>query len=207
VPKVCERVRGEQGRTIIEVLTVVGILGVVTVMAAPLMANAIAFFRVSGDARSISNAIAVIKIRAASDYTQARLYVDVAGKTHHLEIWNKTTNAWTREGGDTALNNSVTFGYAGITNAPPNTQGTIDQAPACKVGSAAGAGTGDAIGNTACVVFNSRGVPVDSLGAPTSLDAVYVTDGSAVYGITVAPTGMVRSWRAKPVATTTWSQQ
>jgi len=184
-----------------EVLVTVGILAVITVMSVPLVANALAFFRVSGDARSVSNAIAVVKIRAASDYTQARLYVDVSGNTHHLETWNKTASAWTREGGDTALASTVSFGYGGITNAPPNTQGTINQAPPCK------SNGGEDIGNTACVVFNSRGVPVDSLGAPTSLDAVYVTDGTAVYAVTVAATGMVRSWHAKAVSTATWAQQ
>ena len=43
-----------------------------------------------------------------------------------------------------------------------------------------------AIANTACIMFNSRGVPIDSTFAPTGDDALYVTDGMAVYGVTVA---------------------
>jgi hypothetical protein len=53
-------------------------------------------------------------------------------------------------------------------------------------------------------MFNSRGVPVDNTFAPTASDAVYVTDGSAVYGITVSATGMIRSWRTPPAASPTW---
>ena len=40
--------------------------------------------------------------------------------------------------------------------------------------------------------------------APTGIDALYVTDGTAVYGVTVAATGMLRLWRTLPVATPTW---
>jgi prepilin-type N-terminal cleavage/methylation domain-containing protein len=63
----------EHGRSLIEIATVLAIFGVVAAMSVPLVANALAYFRVSGDARSISNAIAVVKIRAASSFTQTRL--------------------------------------------------------------------------------------------------------------------------------------
>jgi len=41
----------------------------------------------------------------------------------------------------------------------------------------------------------------------TGLDALYLTDGTAVYGVTISATGMARNWRANPQATTTWAQQ
>ena len=56
-------------------------------------------------------------------------------------------------------------------------------------------------------MFNSRGVPIDASGAPIGTNAFYVTDGSAVYAVTVAATGMLRSWRTLPVATPSWSLQ
>ena len=56
-------------------------------------------------------------------------------------------------------------------------------------------------------MFNSRGVPIDSSGAPLGTNAFYLTDGSAVYAVTVAATGMLRSWRTLPVATPSWSLQ
>ena len=45
-----------------------------------------------------------------------------------------------------------------------------------------------AIANTSCIVFNSRGVPVDDNDLSTAADAIYVTDGTAVYVATVAAT-------------------
>ena len=63
------------------------------------------------------------------------------------------------------------------------------------------------ITNTACIIFNSRGIPVDNTGSPTGLDAVYVTDGTSVYGITVAATGFIRTWQTNYSSTPSWTLQ
>ena len=192
------RLRRDSGFTILETVIVVGLIGVVSVVAVPMFGNAIANFRVTGDARSVSNTIAVAKMRAASNFSRVRLYVDLNAESHHLESWNKETSSWTTEGGLTYLSTGVDFGYDVVTVPPPSTQGTIGQAPQCTTDD------GALIANTACVMFNSRGVPIDATGAPTTLNAIYVTDGTGVYGVTVAATGMLRSWHAPPVATPTW---
>ena len=193
--------RRQSGFTIIETLVVVGLIGVIAAIAVPLFGNAIANFRLSGDARSVSNAAAVAKMRAASNFSRVRLYVELDTKQHHLQTWDKTALHWTTEGGNTALSTGVSFSYGVVTTAPPNTQTTIGQAPACTDDA------GVAIGNTACIMFNSRGVPIDSLYAPTGSDALYLTDGAAVYALTIAATGMLRTWRALPVASPVWVPQ
>lgn len=192
--------RSESGFTLVETLVVVALIGVVSAIAVPMFGNAIANFRVTGDARSASNAIAVAKMRAASNFSRVRLYVDLSGRTHHLETLDKTTTPahWTIEGGSTYLSSGVSFSYGVVSTPPPFTQTTISQAPLCTTDA------GVTIAGTACVMFNSRGVPVDSTGAPTSSDAIYVTDGTAIYAITVAATGMVRSWRTQPTSTPSW---
>lgn len=189
-----------RGYSLIEIMVVVAITGVVGAIAVPMMANTLGFFRLSGDARGVSNSLSVAKMRAASDFSRVRLYVDLSAKAHHVESLDKTTTPphWTAEGGSTALSQGVSFSYGVVATAPPNTQATIGQAPQCTDDS------GAALANTACVMFNSRGVPVDSSFAPTGVDALYVTNGSAVYGVTVAATGMVRMWRTLPVATPSW---
>jgi prepilin-type N-terminal cleavage/methylation domain-containing protein len=189
------------GFSLMEIIVVVGMIGVLSAMAAPLFNGAIQSFRLSGDARSVSNATAVAKMRAASEFSRVRLYVDRSAKTYRIQTFNKTSAicCWINQGGTSSLSSGVAFTYGIVSQPPPNTQGTIGQAPLCK------SDLNVDIPNTACIMFNSRGVPIDSSLAPTTLDALYVSDGAAVFGITVAATGMVRTWRALPVAIPVWT--
>jgi Tfp pilus assembly protein FimT len=182
-------------------MLVLGVTGVVAAISVPMMANNLAYYRLSGDARSLSNATALGKMRAASVFGHERLYVDLAAKSHRLQTWDKTTSTWVADGGATYLSQNVTYSFGVVGSAPPNTQGAIAQSPACKNDLA----TAD-IANTACIIFNSRGLPIDSAGQPF-VYALYVTDGSAVYSVTVSATGTVRSWRTRPLATPVWALQ
>ena len=190
------------GFSALELLVVVALTGVIAAIAIPMTGNALGYYRLSGDARSVSNAIAVTKMRAAATFSRARLYVDLNGKSFHVETWQKTgTPAWVAEGGSNYLNSQNSFGFGSVGSAPPNTQDPIGQAPACLDSSS------NPIGNTACIVFNSRGIPVDSSGAPTTANAMYLNDGATVYGSTVSATGMIRLWQTLLRSTPTWVLQ
>jgi len=200
----CSLRTDSRGYSLVEMLVVVGITTVVAAMAVPMMSGAVANFRVSGDARAVASAVGLAKLRAASDFSQARLFVDLNGRTFHVETLQKAPVAWVTEGGTTSLSNGVTFSFGAATSAPP--QATLAQASACVT--AAGA----AIANTACVLFNSRGIPVDpagvppNVGAPTGNDAVYLTDGAAIFGVTLSATGQSKLYRTN-VSSTLWSLQ
>lgn len=185
------RIGRASGFSLLETVFVVALTGVIMAIAIPMSGNALGFFRLSGDARSAANGMALAKMRASSVFSRVRLFVDLSSQSYHLETWNKTTSAWTAEGSNNQLSSRVSFGFGSVPTPPPNTQTTIGQAPVCQDNS------GNDIGNTACVVFNTRGVPIDGTGAPT-VDALYLTDGTAVYGVTVSASGMVRMWRTPP---------
>ena len=89
-----ERVREirdrRHGFSLLEVLMVVGITTVVAAIAVPMMKNTIGDFKMSGDARGLTNAVSLAKLRAASDFTQTRLYVDRDDRSFHVEVWSKT---------------------------------------------------------------------------------------------------------------------
>lgn len=194
--------RHDEGFTAIEMLTVAAIVALLGAFAAPMMGNMLGNYRLSGDARGIANATAVAKLRAASDFTQTRIHVNPGAKSYYIEVWQKATNTWVVEGSTTTLAAQDAFGFGAVGAAPPNTQGTIGQATACLDNA------GAAIGGTACILFNSRGLPVDAAGAPVGTGALYVTDNStAVFGISVAATGMVRTWRTPDSANPSWSLQ
>jgi prepilin-type N-terminal cleavage/methylation domain-containing protein len=197
-----ETSRRESGFTLLETLLVVALIGVISAIAVPQFSNSIGYFRISGDARSISNALAVTKIRAASNFSRTRLRVDLNGRTHRIEKGDTSVPThWTIEGGTTSLSTNSNFGFGAVATPPPNTQAAINQSGACLDD------TGAAVGNTACVLFNSRGVPIDNGGAPIGNNALYVTNGTAVYGVTVSATGMIRVWQTGPSAVPTWVLQ
>jgi prepilin-type N-terminal cleavage/methylation domain-containing protein len=200
------------GFSLIEVMMVVGIIGVLAVISVPMTGNALRYIRISGDARDLSNSISVAKMRAASKFTKSRLFVDLAGKTFYIQTYEKTATAacttppcWVNETSATSLSSTVSFDYAPVAAAPPDTQTTIDQAPECRTLDA----TPVDIADSACIIFNSRGLPILSVesGAPTGDNAIYMTDGSAVYGITVAATGFIRLWRTNAATAPTWTLQ
>ena len=75
----------------------------------------------------------VAKMRAASNFSRVRLFVDSSTRTHHIETLDKTVTPahWTTEGGSTALSTGVSFSFGVVATPPPNTQAMIGQAPPC----------------------------------------------------------------------------
>lgn len=181
-------VRSQRGFTIIELLAVLGIVAVLAAVTVPATASAVADARLRGDARSVHNALGLTKMRAAARYTRERLYVDLTTNRFHLEFWDKTNSRWAAEAGITNLSSGVAFGFGALSTPPPNTQTTIGQAAQCRDNA------NNPISGTACIVFNSRGIPVDSSGSPTGGNAIYITDGVATYGVTMSATPLVRLW-------------
>jgi Tfp pilus assembly protein FimT len=193
------RTTADRGLSLLELVFSLGVAATVAAVAVPMTSGSLDFFRLSGDGRAIANNVAVAKMRAAAHFTHARLFVDVAGGAYRVESWDKVTGSWLAATGWAALSKSVVFGIGTFDAPPPGTQAAIAQAPACKDDK------GSDIAGTSCVLFNSRGVPIDSTGAPTAADAVYVQSGSTVYGTTVSPTGLIRLWRADSAGDGVWT--
>jgi prepilin-type N-terminal cleavage/methylation domain-containing protein len=203
--------KDSRGFSLIEMMMVVGVMTVLAVIAIPMSGNSIRYFKLSGDARELANAAAVAKMRAAAQFTKSRLYIDITGETFYLQTFIRTAPAptgctvgqWCTEGGSIQLSSSVNYGYGPIPTPPPDTQSAIDQAPPCKDNSSPPVD----VAGTACIVFNSRGIPVDSTDSPTGNDAIYVNDGTSVYAITAAATGFIRTWQSRYSSIPSWTLQ
>lgn len=197
-------VRSQAGFTLIDMLVVIAIIGLVSAIALPSTTSMMSGYKIKGNAQAINNLVGLAKMRAAARFSRARVYADMGARTFRLQVWNKTTNRWDDDSGTTPLADGVSFGFTGITQAPPNTQAAIGQSPAC---------TNDAganIPNTVCITFNSRGMPVTNVlppaGAVTGNSGIYIMDSSSVYGTTVSMTPLIKSWWS-PARNNAWLRQ
>jgi hypothetical protein len=147
-------------------------------------------------------------MRAAEDFTHARVHANLNANTYSLEVWDKLANSgagcWKTDGDNLnqctastspvqTLSVGVSFGFGSAGAGAPNPQSPIGQAPTCTSGVAGGT-AGSTLSNTACIEFNSRGLPVAASGSPTANDALYITDSSSVYGVTVIVSGLIQIW-------------
>jgi prepilin-type N-terminal cleavage/methylation domain-containing protein len=192
----------QAGFTIVELLVVLAIAGVIAAIALPSATRTLADVRLHNDAGGIQNLTSLAKMRAAAKYTRVRLYCDLGAETYVLQDWNKAAGTWVAEEGAQTLSPNVDFSFDTLAAPPDDTQAAIGQASACK----ADDGVAD-LANTACIVFNSRGIPVDANGNPDGNGAIYVTDHSTgVYGITISATPLVRLWWS-PTTTVAWAHK
>jgi Tfp pilus assembly protein FimT len=184
------QVQDQRGFSMAETVAAVALSVTAAAAVVPATLNTVHSFRVNGNAHGLVNHLAVAKMRAAANFTRTRLYVDLATNSYHVEAWQKTTNTWVTEGGTERLSANVTFGFGTLGAPPPNTQGTIGQASQCLDNQ------NNPISSTACVVFNSRGMPVDPANnwAPTAADAIYMTGRGGVFGVTISATSRVQLW-------------
>jgi prepilin-type N-terminal cleavage/methylation domain-containing protein len=197
------RALATDGFTLLEMMAVLAIGVIVAGVALPYMNRTLGYLRLSGIARNVSNATAATKVRSAAKFTRARLFVDLNGNSFHIETLDTSVLPpalphWTADGGTTYLPTSVTFGWGPVATPPKDTQTAIGQAAAC---------TDDAgvvIANTACIIFNSRGIPIKPNLNPEDQDALYVTDGTTVYGVTVLATGFIGTWHTPSASVPAW---
>ena len=190
--KLKRRHNKQSGWTLLEIMATLLIVGVVSAITVPQFLTFRKDSRTFSDARDLADMVLLAKMRAASNYTHARLYADTSGQSYHVETLNKSTGVWNPEGVVIPLSKGNSFGFGSLASAPSGTQTSIGLAPAC----ANADGSAGTTANTSCVVFNSRGIPVDSTGAPTANGALYMTDGITVYAGTIAATGLFQLWRS-----------
>ena len=189
--------RKQQGFSLIELMLVVAIALIILGIAIPSFLQAIRNYRIAGDTQNLNGEILVAKMRAAANFTRYRVVFNLTTGAFLTEHWDKETSTWIPEavGAPQNLSQGVEFGVGDQTDPPADTQTALDQAPVCVEGDVDEPGGGAEIADTAAIFFNSRGFPVNDAGTATTDDAIYVTNGGAVHGVTVSITGLTRIWR------------
>ena len=199
----CRVPAGQRGYSLIDLVMVVALIAVVAGIAVPVTGGAVAGHRFRGDSQALTQMVSVAKMRASAGFTRARVRANTLTNTYALEIWDKDTSAWVTEGGMLTMSRGVAFGFAALGTPPPNTQQAIGQSPECRAGLTAATA---AIAGTACIAFNSRGLPVDAAGAIFGGHGLYLTDGTTVSATTITATPRIRRWFSRASAAD-WREQ
>ena len=171
--------KGLRGFSLIELLIVVTLFSIICAVAIPQVNGMLRGYRTINDARGIASQLALAKMRAENGFTQSRYNCNTTLRSCQLEICTSkgagTCNTFSAEGGPLLLSESVVFGVGSITTP---------------------AGSQTAIQNTNQILFNSRGIPVTTSGAPTGGYGIYLTNQAGDnYAVTVYATGRVAVWR------------
>jgi prepilin-type N-terminal cleavage/methylation domain-containing protein len=175
----------EHGYSLIEILVVVGMVAVLAAVTVPVASTSLTSYRFEGDGQAMSHMVGLAKMRAAARSTRARMYVDIEERSFALQTFDRAALTWVTDGGVQYLSTGVTFSNGDLDSPPPN-QDTVNFSAECKDDG------GSDIDGTACISFNSRGLPVDGNGLLEEEHAIYLTNGIGVYAVTVMPTGQVR---------------
>lgn len=182
--RLMQRIARARGFSVIEMMVVASILVVLLGMVMPEMVDIASRYRLSGAARGIAGQIALARMRAGAEFTQAHLMANTSAGTYWVEVCstkNTSTGGCTTftqepEDGTHNLPPGIVFGYGTLTTP---------------------AGTQSSIGQTTEIRFNSRGIPIDPTAlTPTANYALYVTSspGGQFYAVTVYASGKVSLW-------------
>jgi len=206
----------QSGFSLLELLIVVAMALIVAGIAIPNFQRAMRNYRLMGDARAISGEVQLAKMRAAANFTRARVKFSASG--YETQVFCQALNSprvcinavevgrWKtlETSGIKPLSSDIRFGAATQTLPPPGTQATLGQPMPCRRGRALISPLELPAGR--CIIFNSRGYPVDEDGNAYGDYGIYITDGTAVQGTTVSRAGVVASWRhdAQDTAAASW---
>lgn len=164
------------GFSMLEVMVVAAMAITLMGIAVPILQSVMQNYRVIGDARSIAAQLSLARMRAASEFTQARLNFNTSANTYQLQVWSKSANAFQIEGAVQTLSAGDAFSFGAI-SAPAGGQTSIAQ--------------------TQYITFNSRGLSVDSSGNPVGTAAIYIINNQGLcFAITASLAGqpVVYQW-------------
>lgn len=185
-----KRLGSSGGYSLVEIMAAMAVLAVLSAFALPMVESTTSGIKLRDQANAIADLIGLAKMRATSQFSRTRVRVDVAAGTYVMQSWDAGANNWVDEQAEIELPFGVTFGWGDLATAPPNTQDgdVLKFAAECLDKDDA------AIDGTACIMFNSRGIPIDKDNSPIGGNSFFLTDGTGVRAVTVTATPLVRRW-------------
>jgi Tfp pilus assembly protein FimT len=163
-----------RGFSLVELCILLGMVMLVSAMAIPSLSDAMRGMQLAADARNIASALNYAKLSATSQMKRYRVSFVLAENRWQVEKFNNTSGLFEAE-----LEGSTLSTESGI--AFQTTSGD--------------ALTGYPSSSSTAMTFNSRGIPVDDSGVPTTNNVVYISKADSDFAISVSLAGKVRVWK------------
>jgi Tfp pilus assembly protein FimT len=171
------------------------VMATVSAMAAvsvPLLQRTLRTYRLAGDARGISQTLTLAKMRAASNFTLEAIDWDSSTRSFSVKSFHK----------------DLTLGGYNGQFAADSTIPNVNLSSGISLGTPPEGDSPTTVGaaNTSRVVFNSRGLPVDttSFNPVTAGQAFYFNNGMDYYAVSIAVSGRIQIWKYNDSA---WAEQ
>lgn len=107
-------VRSERGYTLVELMTVLGVVGILMAIAAPAIQNHIALQQIRGAAREVVTSLREARDSAVNEGVPRYVVFDVASTPRTYQVWKYDGTDWVSESNVVPLPGSVTFSDADI---------------------------------------------------------------------------------------------
>jgi prepilin-type N-terminal cleavage/methylation domain-containing protein len=163
------------GFSLPELLIVVSVMSVMAAISIPSLQRTLRTYRIAGDARVIAHTLTLAKMRASSNFTLEAVDWDSGNNDFYTQSFQKSLAQFQSDG---SIQNVIL------------SSGVVLGTPSSGDSSSVGAS------NSAGVVFNSRGLPVDSSSNPiVAAEAFYLNNGTDYYAVSVAVSGRIQVWK------------
>jgi prepilin-type N-terminal cleavage/methylation domain-containing protein len=132
VRRFAQKVQGQAGFSLVELMTVLGVVGIIMAIAAPTVQNHIALQEVRGAGRGVVDVLRDARDSAMNEGVPRYVLFDATATPRTYQIFKYTSTGWTTDGEQFTLPNSVVFDAADVTfpavaDAPAGTGQSVPQ--------------------------------------------------------------------------------
>ena len=162
-----------RGFTLTETMVVAALMVIVGAIGVPLVSTTFHSWALYADTRNITTALVDAKIKAISQTTHYQVTFDLNNNNWTLQRYDRTGSSFVNDGSHMTLSN-------GEKNSGIHFQSTSSIAL-----------SGYPTSSSTFIRFNSRGIPINSSGVPTSANVIYLADGQSNYAVTASLAGRI----------------
>ncbi len=170
-----KRVEACSGFSLIELLIVMAVMSAMAAISLPSLQRTLRTYRILGDARGMAQTLTLAKMRAAANFTVESVDWDASNNSFSMKYFHKTPAQFEPDVSTQSLilSTGVSLGV-----------------PVSRASTTVGAN------NTSGILFNSRGLPVDTAFNPINTpQAFYFNNGTDYYAVSVAVSGRIQTWK------------